>query len=305
MGRIIPGADNEDPTQHYTQELNKIPLLTAAQEQALGKAVAEGLQAEAALAHGVQNSEELNNRVTKGKRAAQKLVESNLRLVVSIAKKYRGYGIPLLDLVQEGNIGLMTAAKKFDYQRGFKFSTYATWWIRQGISRAVMDQSRIIRLPVHLQDKFRKLERAQTSLENSLGREVTPEELAEATEQDVVKLQVFLQYFQAVASLESPAGEDGEGFLGDNIPSEDEAVPDMAIQFLQREAAERILRSLEPRARAVIEARLGFRGQPMTLEEAGQAIGVTRERARQIEKQAIERLRRIFGQSASLRDLFS
>lgn len=254
----------------YLREIGRIPLLTFEEELSLAKRVLE-------------NDEE----------AKQKLAESNLRLVVSIAKKYVGRGMLFLDLIQEGNMGLIKAVEKFDYQKGFKFSTYATWWIRQAITRAIADQARTIRIPVHMVETINKLIRTSRHLLQILGREPTPEEIAEEMEIPVEKVMEIQKIAQDPVSLETPIGEEDDSHLGDFIPDDESPAPhDSAAYTLLKEQLEEVMSTLTPREAKVLKLRFGLEdGKARTLEEVGKEFQVTRERIRQIEAKALRKLR--------------
>ena len=266
----LEGTNVDDPVRMYLREIGKIPLLTYEQELELAKRVLE-------------NDEE----------AKQKLAESNLRLVVSIAKKYVGRGMLFLDLIQEGNMGLIKAVEKFDYTKGYKFSTYATWWIRQAITRAIADQARTIRIPVHMVETINKLIRTSRHLLQQLGREPTPEELAKELEMPVEKVMEIQKIAQDPVSLETPIGEEDESHLGDFIQDEDSPAPhDSAAYTLLKEQLEEVMNTLTPREAKVLKLRFGLEdGKARTLEEVGKEFMVTRERIRQIEAKALRKLR--------------
>ncbi|MFA5866447.1 MAG: RNA polymerase sigma factor RpoD [Actinomycetota bacterium] len=259
-----------DPVKMYLKEIGKVSLLNAAEEVELAKRIEQG-----------------------DMRAKSKLVEANLRLVVSIAKRYVGRGMLFLDLIQEGNLGLIRAVEKFDYRRGFKFSTYATWWIRQAITRAIADQARTIRIPVHMVETINKLSRTQRQLLQDLGREPLPEELAEAMDMPVEKVQEVLKVSQEPVSLETPIGEEEDSHIGDFIEDREATVPLEAASFaLLQEHLRGVLGTLNERERRVIEYRFGLLdGHPRTLEEVGREFGVTRERIRQIESKTLAKLK--------------
>ena len=273
-------SPSSDPIRMYFMEMGKVPLLTAVEEVSLAK------------------------RIERHDLAAErKLIESNLRLVVSIAKRHVGRGMPLLDLIQEGNLGLMRAVEKFDYQRGFKFSTYATWWIRQAITRAIADQARTIRIPVHMVETINKLVRVQRQLLQDLGREPLPEEIADEMELTPEKVREILKVSQEPVSLETPIGEEEDSHLGDFIEDSGAVVPVDAAAFkLLQEQLEEVLDDLNTREKRVIQLRFGLLdGQPRTLEEVGRVFGVTRERIRQIESKTLSKLRHP-SRSGRLRD---
>jgi RNA polymerase primary sigma factor len=258
-----------DSLRLYLREIGKVPLLTADQEVALAKRIERG---------------DMN--------AKAHMIEANLRLVVSIAKAYLGRGLSFLDLIQEGSLGLIRAVEKFDYRKGFKFSTYATWWIRQAVTRAIADKARTIRIPVHMVEKLNKVVHIERQLVQRLGREPRPEEIAEELEITVEEVREILRMAQLPVSLEKPIGEEEESSLGDFVPDEQAESPfDTASLSLRREDIELALSSLPERERRVIELRFGLIGaQPCTLEEVGRAFGVTRERIRQIENNTLKKL---------------
>jgi RNA polymerase primary sigma factor len=266
----LGGAESTDPVRQYLREIGKVPLLSAEEEVELAK------------------------RYEKNeKRAKDKLTESNLRLVVSIAKKYIGRGLSLLDLIQEGNQGLIRAVEKYDWRKGYKFSTYATWWIRQAITRAIADQARTIRIPVHMVETINKLYRITRRLMQELGREPTPEEIAEEAEIEPDRVREIFKIAQEVTSLEAPVGEDQESFLGDFIPDESQLSPvDEASKQLLKDHLDEVLSTLSDREARVLKLRFGLEGsKQMTLEEVGKVFGVTRERIRQIEAKALRKLK--------------
>jgi RNA polymerase primary sigma factor len=287
-----------DPVRMYLKEIGKVPLLTAAKEVELAKKIEAGEEASFRLeAEGGQLKREetrvLRRREREGQEAKRKLVEANLRLVVSIAKRYVGRGMLFLDLIQEGNLGLIRAVEKFDFRKGFKFSTYATWWIRQAITRAIADQARTIRIPVHMVETINKLIRVQRQLLQELGREPTPEEIAEQMELTPEKVREILKVSQEPVSLETPIGEEEDSHLGDFIEDSDAVVPiDAASFILLQEQLESVLDTLNDREKQVIRLRFGLiDGHPHTLEEVGREFGVTRERIRQIESKTLSKLR--------------
>jgi len=286
-----------DPVRLYLNEISRYPLLTGQQEVELSMEMERGRKAAARLESETDLSPEdralLQQEVKAGRHAHQRLVQSNLRLVVSLARRYVGRGMGLLDLIQEGNLGLMRAVERFDYRRGFKFSTYATWWIRQAISRAIADQGRTIRMPVHVLDAVNKLTRAQRELTQTLGRAPTMEELAADLEIDVDRVAELSRIALDTVSLEMPVGEDDGGTLGDLVEDTDSEAPSEAASFasLQDELAE-ALEGLSPREREVLIMRFGLAdGRMRTLEEVGAHFNVTRERVRQLETKALAKLR--------------
>ena len=276
----VEGVSVDDPVRMYLREIGKIPLLTYDQELDLAKRILEG-----------------------DEEAKQKLSESNLRLVVSIAKKYVGRGMLFLDLIQEGNMGLIKAVEKFDYNKGFKFSTYATWWIRQAITRAIADQARTIRIPVHMVETINKLIRTSRHLLQQLGREPSPEEIAKEMEISVEKVMEIQKIAQDPVSLETPIGEEDDSHLGDFIPDDDSPAPqDSAAYTLLKEQLEEVMNTLTPREAKVLKLRFGLEdGKARTLEEVGREFQVTRERIRQIEAKALRKLRHP-SRSKKLRD---
>ena len=276
----LDGVSVDDPVRMYLREIGKIPLLSYDEELELAKKVLEG-----------------------DEEAKQKLAESNLRLVVSIAKKYVGRGMLFLDLIQEGNMGLIKAVEKFDYTKGYKFSTYATWWIRQAITRAIADQARTIRIPVHMVETINKLIRTSRHLLQRLGREPTPEEIAEEIEMPVEKVIEIQKIAQDPVSLETPIGEEDDSHLGDFIQDDDSPAPhDSAAYTLLKEQLEEVMNTLTPREAKVLKLRFGLEdGKARTLEEVGKEFAVTRERIRQIEAKALRKLRHP-SRSKKLRD---
>jgi len=293
----LANIDTDDMIGLYLKEVGRIPLLTAEEEVELAKRIEAGREARAELARGKirpKRREELRRIIEDGWRAREQLIIANSRLVISVAKKYIGRGVPFLDLIQEGNIGLIRATKKFDYRRGHKFSTYATWWIRQAVTRAIADQGRTIRVPVHMGDQINKLLRTQHQLTQRLGREPTIEELARELGIPPKKVEYMMQVARHPLSLEMPTDDDEKSVLGDFIKDEDAQAPDEnAIQALLREHLERLLTNLPPREVRILQLRYGLLdGKPYTLEEVGRKMGITRERVRQIEAQALARLRK-------------
>jgi RNA polymerase primary sigma factor len=296
-----------DPVRMYLKEIGKVSLLTAAEEVRLAKAIEAGELAIRELEESPDISVEEKRRLARvereGMAAKRKLVEANLRLVVSIAKRYVGRGMLFLDLIQEGNLGLIRAVEKFDYDKGFKFSTYATWWIRQAITRAIADQARTIRIPVHMVETINKLIRVQRQLLQDHGREPTPEEIGAQMELSPEKVREILKISQEPVSLETPIGEEEDSQLGDFIEDQEAVVPADAASFsLLQQQLRHILDTLSDRERKVIELRFGLRdGHPRTLEEVGRVFGVTRERIRQIESKTLSKLRHP-SRSAKLKD---
>jgi len=292
----LSGIDSDDTISLYLKEISNIPLLTAEEEVELARRLERGRIARRRLArdgHGPEERERLEREIREGDAARKHLIKANSRLVISMAKKYMGQGVPFLDLIQEGNLGLMRAVEKFDYRRGYKFSTYATWWIRQAITRALADQGRTIRVPVHMSDRIRRLYHISRRLEQELGREPTPEEIAEEMGLPPKKVGWMLRISQRPLSLEKPVGEEKDSELGDFIEDEDAPDPaEVTAQDLLREEIEEVLTSLTPREARVLQLRYGLvDGHSYTLKEVGEKFGLTRERIRQIEKEALRRLR--------------
>ena len=290
-----------DPVRMYLKEIGKVDLLTASEEVDLAMKIEAGLEAteklEAADAGELELTRAEIRRLTRienvGLEAKQALISANLRLVVSIAKRYVGRGMLFLDLIQEGNLGLIRAVEKFDYQKGFKFSTYATWWIRQAITRAIADQARTIRIPVHMVETINKLVRVQRQLLQDLGRDPTPEEIGAEMDMSADRVREIQKISQEPVSLETPIGEEEDSQLGDFIEDSQAIVPPDAASFsMLQEQLTQVLDSLADRERKVIELRFGLvDGHPRTLEEVGREFGVTRERIRQIESKTLAKLR--------------
>ena len=292
----VAGA-TADPVKDYLKQIGKVPLLNAEMEVELAKRIEAGLFAEEMLNEGGKMDKKTRGDMewiaTDGRRAKNHLLEANLRLVVSLAKRYTGRGMLFLDLIQEGNLGLIRAVEKFDYTKGYKFSTYATWWIRQAITRAMADQARTIRIPVHMVEVINKLARVQRQMLQDLGREPTPEELAmelDMTPEKVVEVQ---KYGREPISLHTPLGEEGDSEFGDLIEDSEAIVPSDAVSFtLLQEQLESVLDTLSDREAGVVRMRFGLTdGQPKTLDEIGKVYGVTRERIRQIESKTMSKLR--------------
>ncbi|HEY9377347.1 MAG TPA: RNA polymerase sigma factor [Jiangellaceae bacterium] len=287
-----------DLVRQYLREIGRVPLLTAADEVELAKSIEAGLFAQERLDSGVDLDEdlrvELRQLVWYGREAKRRLIEANLRLVVSVAKRYIGKGLPLLDLAQEGNVGLIRAVEKFDYAKGYKFSTYATWWIRQAISRALADQSRTIRMPVHVVESMNKVLRVQRRLLQELGHEPSARELAVETGLEISRVLDLLSFAYEPVSLHTPVGEATESELGDLIEDGDTETPaEFVAQLMLKDHLDKVLDSLGEREQAVVRLRYGLDdGEARTLEEVGQHFGVTRERVRQIEAKTLAKLRR-------------
>ncbi len=301
-------SPTNDPVRMYLKEIGKVPLLTAAEEVDLAKRIEAGEKAVEKLEKDGnklprEEARKLHRTERDGMTAKKKLVEANLRLVVSIAKRYVGRGMLFLDLIQEGNLGLIRAVEKFDYRKGYKFSTYATWWIRQAITRAIADQARTIRIPVHMVETINKLIRIQRQLLQELGREPMPEEIGQEMGLTPEKVREILKISQEPVSLETPIGEEEDSQLGDFIEDQEAEVPADAASFsLLQEQLQEVLDTLSERERRVIELRFGLiDGHPRTLEEVGRVFGVTRERIRQIESKTLSKLRHP-NRSAKLRD---
>ena len=298
---LVDSFNIDDPVRMYLKEIGKVPLLTADEEIELATAMTAGNAAKERLKEIEENGEEitdeerkaLNAECKRGERAKQKLAEANLRLVVSIAKRYVGRGMLFLDLIQEGNLGLIKAVEKFDYTKGYKFSTYATWWIRQAITRAIADQARTIRIPVHMVETINKVIRVSRQLLQELGHDPTPEEISEEMNMPVDKVREILKIAQEPVSLETPIGEEEDSHLGDFIPDEGASEPSEAASFtLLKEQLVDVLSTLTPREEKVLKLRFGIEdGRTRTLEEVGKEFNVTRERIRQIEAKALRKLR--------------
>jgi RNA polymerase primary sigma factor len=292
----LENIDTDDTIGLYLKEVSRVPLLNAEEEVELAQRIERGRIAREELAKGNSANNrriELRKLIEDGWDGREHLITANSRLVISVAKKYMGRGVPFLDLIQEGNIGLIRATKKFDYRRGHKFSTYATWWIRQAVTRAIADQGRTIRVPVHMGDQINKLLRIQHQLTQKLGREPSVEELAEALDVPPKKVENMIQVARRPLSLETPTDDEEDSVLGDFI-EDDEAPPpdDTATYNLLKEHLEEVLNGLPPREVRILQLRYGLLdGQAYTLEEVGRKMGVTRERVRQIEAQALSRLR--------------
>jgi RNA polymerase primary sigma factor len=293
---MVAGA-TADPVKDYLKQIGKVPLLNAEMEVELAKRIEAGLFSEEKLGKGGRISpkmlEEYEWIAEDGRRAKNHLLEANLRLVVSLAKRYTGRGMLFLDLIQEGNLGLIRAVEKFDYTKGYKFSTYATWWIRQAITRAMADQARTIRIPVHMVEVINKLARVQRQMLQDLGREPTPEELAKELDMTPEKVIEVQKYGREPISLHTPLGEDGDSEFGDLIEDSEAIVPADAVSFtLLQEQLHAVLDTLSEREAGVVSMRFGLTdGQPKTLDEIGKVYGVTRERIRQIESKTMSKLR--------------
>ena len=279
---IPEGLNIDDPVRMYLKEIGRVPLLSGEEEIILAQQIEAGSQEDASY-----------QEIRLGNSAKQKLIDANLRLVVSIAKRYVGRGMLFLDLIQEGNLGLIKAVDKFDYKKGYKFSTYATWWIRQAITRAIADQARTIRIPVHMVETINKLVRIQRQLLQDLGRDPSPEEIAAGMGITVERVREIQKISQEPVSLETPIGEEEDSHLGDFLEDKDAVAPDDAASFiLLREQIKEVFTCLTEREQQVLELRFGLKdGKPRTLEEVGQFFSVTRERIRQIEGKALTKLR--------------
>lgn len=295
--QVVTAGATADPVKDYLKQIGKVALLNAEQEVELAKRIEAGLFAEERLNAGVTMEPKLRRELewiaSDGRRAKNHLLEANLRLVVSLAKRYTGRGMLFLDLIQEGNLGLIRAVEKFDYTKGYKFSTYATWWIRQAITRAMADQARTIRIPVHMVEVINKLARVQRQMLQDLGREPTPEELAKELDMTPEKVVEVQKYGREPISLHTPLGEDGDSEFGDLIEDSEAVVPADAVSFtLLQEQLHQVLDTLSEREAGVVSMRFGLTdGQPKTLDEIGKVYGVTRERIRQIESKTMSKLR--------------
>ena len=306
--RVIAAGATADPVKDYLKQIGRVSLLNAEQEVDLSERIEAGLYAQHLLDTEASQMDfkrrrELKWAANDGKTAKDHLLEANLRLVVSLAKRYTGRGMLFLDLIQEGNLGLIRAVEKFDWKKGFKFSTYATWWIRQAITRAMADQARTIRVPVHMVEVINKLSRVQRQMLQDLGREPTPDELARELDMPVEKVQEVQKYGREPISLHTPLGEDGDSEFGDLIEDTDAIAPSDAVAFsLLQEQFKQVLETLSPREAGVIKMRYGLEdGQPKTLDDIGRVYGVTRERIRQIESKTMSKLRHP-SRSQTLRD---
>ena len=298
---MVDSFGTDDPVRMYLKEIGKVNLLTSEEEINLAQAMGAGAEAKEQLEELEKMGEEipaevrkeLDKLIKKGERAKQRLAEANLRLVVSIAKRYVGRGMQFLDLIQEGNLGLIKAVEKFDYTKGYKFSTYATWWIRQAITRAIADQARTIRIPVHMVETINKVIRVSRQLLQELGHDPTPEEIAEEMNMPVERVREILKIAQEPVSLETPIGEEEDSHLGDFIADDDTPEPaEMASYTLLKEQLVEVLKTLTPREEKVLRLRFGIEdGRTRTLEEVGKEFNVTRERIRQIEAKALRKLR--------------
>ncbi|MCJ7824229.1 MAG: sigma-70 family RNA polymerase sigma factor, partial [Anaerolineales bacterium] len=294
----LSAISSDDTVGLYLKEMARVPLLTTEQEVDLAQRIERGNFSEDELGKPngklpAQKRSELNGYIQDARAARDHLIKANTRVVVSIAKRYMGRGVPFLDLIQEGNLGLMKAVEKFDYHRGYRFSTYATWWIRQTITRAIADQGRTIRVPVHMSDRIRRLYKVSRQLEQNIGHQPSPEEIADAMEIDPRKVQWMMRVSWRPLSLETPVGEDEDTELGSFVEDDSTPTPTQtAYQNLLRDKIEEVLATLSPREARILRLRFGLHsGRPYTLEEVGQKFGLTRERIRQIEGKALRRLR--------------
>ncbi len=298
---LVDSFNIDDPVRMYLKEIGRVPLLSADEEVVLATAMSAGRAAQERMDEAAENGEtipddelaQLKKDIKEGSKAKQKLAEANLRLVVSIAKRYVGRGMLFLDLIQEGNLGLIKAVEKFDYTKGYKFSTYATWWIRQAITRAIADQARTIRIPVHMVETINKVIRVSRQLLQQLGHDPSPEEISAEMGMPVDKVREILKIAQEPVSLETPIGEEEDSHLGDFIPDEGASEPSEAASFtLLKEQLVDVLSTLTPREEKVLKLRFGIEdGRTRTLEEVGKEFNVTRERIRQIEAKALRKLR--------------
>jgi RNA polymerase primary sigma factor len=305
----LSGIAADDTISLYFKESGHVPLLTRGEEVELAKQMERGLQAQHQLSrngHDPQERERLERLIEMGKEARQHLIEANTRLVVSIAKKHREQGVPFLDLIQEGNLGLIRAVDKFDYRRGTRFSTYATWWIRQSVSRALAEQGRTIRIPIHMSDRIRKMYKTAQRMEQERGRKPAPEEIAEEMDLDPSKVEWMMRASQRPLHLERPVGEEGDTELAHFIEDEETPAPsDVVSQHLLTDKLEELLSTLTPRQARILRLRFGLQdGYSYNLEEIAQRFGLTRERIRQIEQEALNRLRHP-RRSRQLRDYLS
>ncbi len=292
----LSGISSDDSVGLYLKEMARVPLLSLEEEVDLAKALCRGRDARRKLKSAsldLNEKDQLELSIEEARLAREHLIKANTRLVVSIAKKYMGRGVPFLDLIQEGNLGLMKAVEKFDHTRGYRFSTYATWWIRQTITRAIADQGRTIRVPVHMSDRIRRLYKTARQLEQEHGRKPTPEEIAREMDLEPRKVQWMLKVSWRPLSLERPVGEEEDSELGSFIEDESTPTPTQsAYQNLLRDKVEEVLSTLTPREARILRLRFGLQnGRSYTLEEVGQKFGLTRERIRQIEGKALRRLR--------------
>ena len=292
---LVDSFSIDDPVRMYLKEIGKVPLLSPEEEIVLAQKMSAGNLAREQLEEGgdLPDAAQLRALAKEGEKAKQKLAEANLRLVVSIAKRYVGRGMLFLDLIQEGNLGLIKAVEKFDYTKGYKFSTYATWWIRQAITRAIADQARTIRIPVHMVETINKVIRVSRQLLQELGHDPSPEEISVEMNMPVDKVREILKIAQEPVSLETPIGEEEDSHLGDFIPDEGASEPSEAASFtLLKEQLVDVLSTLTPREEKVLKLRFGIEdGRTRTLEEVGKEFNVTRERIRQIEAKALRKLR--------------
>lgn len=299
---MVDAFGTDDPVRMYLKEIGKVNLLTSDEEIDLAQAMGAGAEAKEQMEELESSGEEipaevrteLEKAIKKGERAKQRLAEANLRLVVSIAKRYVGRGMQFLDLIQEGNLGLIKAVEKFDYTKGFKFSTYATWWIRQAITRSIADQARTIRIPVHMVETINRIVRVNRQLQQKLGREPRPEEIAKELGISVSKVQEIIKIAQEPVSLESPIGEEEDSHLGDFLEDDKTPPPSQIVaESMMKQTLSDVLHMLTPREEQVIRMRYGLDdGQQRTLEEVGKAFNVTRERIRQIEVKALRKIKR-------------